>query len=525
MEIKEQRIRNITQIYYSKPEVQKVLLEFGKNREVVPRYFEGFGKRPDILQYPSDIFGLVKKGATSFHASEEIWTDPLQLNSEINRKEMDNLRKSWDLLIDIDSKYLDVSKTLTLLILETFEQFGIKNYNIKFSGSKGFHIIISGNAFPQEHLNEKMSLSFPEWPRAICEYLTHITRKEFNKRIGELFSDQNLIEKRLKDSKDKIKESLCPNCGRPAKKGTLVKLICPECGLVIQRKDMKITKRRLKCSQQNCPGVLEISEQKHYHQCEYCEDISSINKMETSGRYKATFTDHAKESETYKEELKEEYSGAYFGASDLILVAPRHLFRMPYSLHEKTALASIVLKKEEIQSFTPRDADPLTVKIKEFFPKNTPNEGQRLLSEALAWKKERLEEEGVIENKKYSNKTFSNIEIKDVPESAFPPPIKKLLQGLEEGRKRGLFVLLTFLKILNFSPDYINKKVRTWNEKNTPPLREGYIKSQINWHLRQKNKILPPNYDKESFYRDIGLISKKPNAKNPIVEVLRNMRE
>ena len=133
MDIKEQRIRAITNIYYANPEVQKVLLEFAKDREVVPRYFEGFGKRPDTIQYPSDINGLVKKGATSFHASEELWNDPLALSSEIQLHEMNELRKGWDLLIDIDSKYFDVSRILTLLILDVIEKHGIKNYGINYS--------------------------------------------------------------------------------------------------------------------------------------------------------------------------------------------------------------------------------------------------------------------------------------------------------------------------------------------------------------------------------------------------------
>ena len=148
MDIKEQRIRAITSIYYTKQEVQKALLDFAKDREVVPRYFEAFGKRPDILQYPSDINGLIKKGATSFHASEELWNDPLSLSSEIQMHEMNDLRKGWDLLIDIDSKYFDVSKILAILILDALEEHGVNNYGVKFSGSKGLHIIVSSKAFP-----------------------------------------------------------------------------------------------------------------------------------------------------------------------------------------------------------------------------------------------------------------------------------------------------------------------------------------------------------------------------------------
>ena len=55
MEVKEERIRAITKLYYSNPKVQETLVRFSQNREVVPRYFEGFGKRPDTIQYPSDI--------------------------------------------------------------------------------------------------------------------------------------------------------------------------------------------------------------------------------------------------------------------------------------------------------------------------------------------------------------------------------------------------------------------------------------------------------------------------------------
>ena len=113
---------------------------------------------------------------------------------------------------------------------------------------------------------------------------------------------------------------------------------------------------------------------------------------------------------------------------------------------------------------------------------------------------------------------------KDVKDEDFPQSIKKLLQGLNDGKKRGLFVLLTFLRSLNFSPEEINKRARSWNDKNKPPLKEGYIRSQVDWILRQKKKILPPNYSNDAFYRDIGIIDKLPDAKNPLSEVVRNLK-
>ena len=526
MEEKEERIRRITHLYYSNPKVQETILKFSQGREVVPRYFEGFGKRPDTLQYNSDIMGLVKKGATSFHASEEIWHDALKINSDMRPDEMNELRKSWDLVIDIDPnyKYLDLSKLLTLLIIKALESHGIKNYKIKFSGNKGFHIIVSGKAFPSQLDDVKMNEMFPDWPRTICEYLMHYVNKEYNKGVMEIMGDVETIKKVTKLSEEEFLESPCPKCGRPAKKGALISLQCPECNFNIQRKDMKLTKRRLACPQGNCAGVLEVVDEKDYFQCGNCDGLSSIDKTETSGKYKATYTKEASKSKDFSSEFEEEVSGEKFGSSDLVLVAPRHLFRMPYSLHEKTAFASVVLDKNEIENFhPPRDADPLKVIIKDFLPLNLDNEAERLLISALRWKKENTKEEDLIRKKKYSNS--GKIEISGVKEEMFPKPIKKLLKGLKEGRKRGLFVLITFLRSLNFSAEFINQRIREWNLSNDPPLKEGYVKGQIDWHLKQKRQILPPNYDNNNFYKDLGLLDEKPKVKNPIVEAIRNARK
>ena len=89
----------------------------------------------------------------------------------------------------------------------------------------------------------------------------------------------------------------------------------------------------------------------------------------------------------------------------------------------------------------------------------------------------------------------------------FPPAITKLLQGLNDGKKRGVFVLITFLRACGFSREYVDTTIHTWNQKNTPPLKEGYLRTQLEWHFKQKKLILPPNYNNESFYRDLGLIS------------------
>ena len=56
-DVKEERIRKITQLYYSRKDVQKALFSFSANREIAPSYMmESFGKRPDSFQYKGDIF-------------------------------------------------------------------------------------------------------------------------------------------------------------------------------------------------------------------------------------------------------------------------------------------------------------------------------------------------------------------------------------------------------------------------------------------------------------------------------------
>ena len=408
-DFKEERIRSITQLYYSRPDIQKAILTFSKDRELIPRYFEGFGKRPDTLQYESDILELVKRGATSFHSSQELWHDPLQISTSMKEAEFNALRKGWDLLLDIDSKYLDYSKIAAKALLEALSFHGIKNFGIKFSGSKGFHIIIPSKAFPKEVFNSKTSNMFPEWPRIITTYLTELIKPK----------------------------------------------------LIDEITNLTITNK-------------------------YVKDFSVSEKV----------------------------------MPDLILVSPRHLFRTPYSLHEKTALASVVLNQEDIKDFQPNNADPLKVRVRSFLPENAEqDEARELLMQALDWYRENRvfqEDKSDSPSNKNSSGTFREVNI-DRSKMAYAPVIEQILKGVEDGRKRALFVLLNYFRCLNFDLGEIEKLVGEWNSKNQVPLKEGYIKAQIDWQKRQKGKILPPNYDKD-YYKGIGVIPTEEELryKNPV---------
>jgi len=198
----------------------------------------------------------------------------------------------------------------------------------------------------------------------------------------------------------------------------------------------------------------------------------------------------------------------------------RHLFRMPYSLNENTMLVSLPLKIEEIDSFQKEQAEIKKAKIEESFLKiYTKEDATALVVEALDWyDKNHKEEEKPIAASVPKKPISKNSKI---PEEFFPPCIKKILEGLSDGRKRAIFVLVTFLRNMNWSLEEIEKKIYEWNEKNKPPLRANYLRTQLRWHFRQDRNLLPPNCDNKSFYEDMGLKDSceeclKLGIKNPV---------
>jgi len=158
--------------YYSRPDIQKAMLSIAKDREVVGSLKDGsYLNRPDIILYPKDIVERAKRGVVAFHCSVEKWTQPMQLSLGLNPKEMDNLRKSFDFILDIDAKSkLEHAVIGTKVVYNFFKDLGIKP-SLKFSGSRGFHIAISGEAFPEKIDFQETKKRYPEIPQTIAEYL------------------------------------------------------------------------------------------------------------------------------------------------------------------------------------------------------------------------------------------------------------------------------------------------------------------------------------------------------------------
>ncbi|HDL02315.1 MAG TPA: hypothetical protein ENH20_00600, partial [Candidatus Pacearchaeota archaeon] len=366
------------------------------------------------------------------------------------------------------------------------------------SGGKGFHIILPFKAFPKELNGLQTKDQFPDWPRAIATYLFKKIRNPMNQKILELSSKE-----KLKKQGELVSEHLCPKCAGPTQTKTIGKYICPDIKCKTQVESMKSNRKDMLCP--GCNGKMNRTSQREIQYCETCKINTA--KLEATSSYGGI------QQKNTQQQFKEEITiKSTEDSVDVVLVSPRHLFRAPYSLHEKTAYASIPLDKSQIEDFKPSDADPLKItKIKNFMPDSIEGEATQLLAEALRQAEKEKPKEA---EKKYEGK---GVDLKGltITDDMFPPIIKQLLKGIpKDGRKRALSLLLAFFTSLEFPQDYIEEKINEWNNKNYAPLKQGYIKSQISWSL--KNKRLPPNYDKP-IYKEFGITAPPaPGIKNPI---------
>jgi hypothetical protein len=186
---------------------------------------------------------------------------------------------------------------------------------------------------------------------------------------------------------------------------------------------------------------------------------------------------------------------------DTVLLSPRHLFRMPYSMNKNSFLVSLPMKPGEIEDFRREHANPLSQSIKVrkgLFEKSEPNEAEMLVAEAVDWSSKRRRKE---ERKAFYRETLKEA----VPKEIFPPCVKNILEGLPDGKKRSVFILSTFLSSVKWGWPEVEKEIHEWNQKNKPPLKENYIRGQIRWHKMQKREILPPGCLTTGWYESFGV--------------------
>ena len=421
--------KSTTLKFYKRKDIQEEMVKHARNKEVGMCFGEGYGKRPDIVSYPRDIIELAMQGVTSFHTSEELWNNPLSLGSNLNKKELDELRSGWDLVLDIDCKIMEYSRICADLVIKFLKYNGANDVSCKFSGNKGFHIGVPFEAFPKQVGDKLTKDLFPEAPKKIALYVAEHIKEELAKRIIEFENnDFNQVKEKVELATDEI--------------------------IIYER-----NKAGDKVAKLNVDKFLEI---------------------------------------------------------DTILIASRHLYRMPYSLHEKSGLVSLPIDPDKVLEFEKPMASPerILTPMFTFLDRNIEGESARqLLINGLDF------EVKIEEEKDYQSKEYEEISIESpITEELFPPCIKKILEGVEDGKKRSIFILMNFLGKIGWSKTEAEQFISKWNqEKNREPLREVYIKGQLN-HFKPGDK-LPPNCDNEGYYTGIGVCDPDglcKRIKNPV---------
>jgi len=210
---------------------------------------------------------------------------------------------------------------------------------------------------------------------------------------------------------------------------------------------------------------------------------------------------------------------------DPILISPRHLFRMPYSLHRTTGLVSRPISEDELDDFKKESAKPgLTKAMAGFLTKAEPGEAEFLISESVEWhaRQKRKEEKRLIRKAVLQDA---------VPLELAPPCIKLIMEGLPDGRKRALFILLNYLSSTKWKWENIESSVEKWNSKNKPPLQQSYVRSQLRWHRAREGSKPPPNCNNEGWMIGIGVCKpdnicgwEKRSIKNPVNYPLKKMK-
>jgi len=494
--------------YYKREDIQKAIVDAAKDKEVGIKYGDkGFGKRPDILQYPRDIIELAKQGCSSLHCSEELWTNPLLLDPNLRKEELDKLRKGWDLVLDIDCPFWGLSKIITALFVKALRDHSIKSISVKFSGNKGFHIGVPFKALPAKIDDKEKAMCFPDGPRMIAEYLLDYIDTKLVK-----VTEDNKID--FGGIKVLTYEELKQITGK--KTDELLNRYCINCGIALRKEKDDENKQEFICPK--CDSRKESNED--FLVCEKCKT-----------RMEGPFSKSKKKSLCG---CNETHSSTKFNTLsivevDTILIASRHLYRMPYSLHEKSKLASIPINPDSVLDFKKELAKPENVKTdKDVFlgeESIEANQAQDLVTKSIEFTQRKEHEEKMKELsqqkdifKSEATKEFEEIQVA-IAEEFFPPCVEKILKGLPDGRKRAVFILVNFMRSLGWGYGEIEQRLLEWNKKNNPPMKSGYITNHIRYHKQQNKKILPPNCSNEQYYKAIGVCCPEAlcqKIKNPV---------
>lgn len=484
-------------LFYKQQKIRDALVAQAVDKEVsVMLHGNIFGKRPDVLSYANDVLELAKKKASSFHCSEELWFNPLSIRTGMKRHELDELRRGWDLILDIDCPDWELSKLTTYLFIKALQHHGITCISVKFSGNKGFHIAVPFEAFPDSvPVGGEIKLVrhlFPEGPRAIASYLLSFIQRNY---ISIDSSREEVSFDKTHKYSFKDLEKVAGLSG-----GSLFQTTCPSCN---KRRDFAKEKITYQCAQ--CGHISKPVGTPEVLRCEKC---SYPVHPQTS----VLLCKHCGSSQPPQQSI----DITAVVEVDTILIASRHLYRMPFSLHEKSGLVSIPIPLDEVLTFDKKIAQPKNISSQWFVTPFLDRSKVKLGEAALLFREAFDHEHHSFSSKKILPKV--EIPKEAIPQDFFPPCIQNIQKGLEDGKKRALFILINFLRSVGWNKENITTFVYDWNEQNPQPLREQYLKGQLSQIKQQKKILPPPSCANTDYYKSLLICQPDdfcPRIKNP----------
>jgi Eukaryotic-type DNA primase, large subunit len=182
---------------------------------------------------------------------------------------------------------------------------------------------------------------------------------------------------------------------------------------------------------------------------------------------------------------------------DTVLISERHMFRMQYSLNEKKWFVSVPIHKNKVIDFNIEQAKPDSVDTRLDFFDIHPQKDEAASLFIRAYDAFQAEDKKDTESADVKSFTPVNLPL-DI--TKLPPCIKIMLNGLSDGRKRSIFILVNFLRSIGRTKEEITSFLIDWNAKNKPPLKQNLIVQQVEYAFSGKS-YPPPNCDAKGYYK------------------------
>jgi hypothetical protein len=180
--------------WYGGRDIQDALLVQLEGREVWVSAHNYASPRPRVANSASELLSVIPRGRLcSIYASVESFHDPLLLPAE----KPDSLRTSWDFVLDIDSSEgIEEARRCTKSIVGLLSEYGLQCVRVKFSGRRGFHIIVDGEAFDCFSTREEFLRAYPTVPSQVARFVIAALRPSDRRGIEvdtSMYAPRHLI--------------------------------------------------------------------------------------------------------------------------------------------------------------------------------------------------------------------------------------------------------------------------------------------------------------------------------------------